>query len=705
MSELDGFSLKRSHIIEGAVTPLDICVIIILFVYIVQLKERYLHLKELGLGKEKLQLYKLLIFGPPGVGKSSLFEVLLGKNRNTTRNSTGVLNVVQVQVKIEVNKPLDYLSPSKLTPSLQSPSFWHEVDRKQQKARLHTIIKRKVKSSTVLLRSNSLSTEEDQCKKLSSVEQSILEEKYKTQQFSKTMLICYDSGGHLEFFDVMPALTTLPTGNIMVFNMEKGLGDCEVGGYHINGKKYTSQGNANLKFDCTKLLQTAIANIQSLSKRRSASSSKMIPHNLLVVGTHLDKCGTDTEKHETVKKLDKIIYEQILAENTSMVKTRKPGEVSQYLHPISNTEDTLSRHKIAQEIRTAIEEMSQDETDYSEIEVEWLLFQLEIQETKKDYIGQSEYMNIAQNCNMNKSDARNALKFFHEVGIFFYYEKVVDVVFCNPQWLFDRLTNLIVQKYDPLNYSIENNIKKGKFSREDIDSIYAKMIDPTGPLKLEDILNIFVDHNIMACLPNKSEYFMPALLSPSPPNAFLLKPCDEKVGSTLYIEFENTFVPRGVFCCLVVNLAKEGWVINENKAYKDIVIFQIVKNQQAVFMDKIKYICLEIYVKKGEQIPGKKDSYDVCKLFKLKLLDICAQMKIDCTCKVGFSCTNPECSKVVCFPDTQFPFSVESKCKCCCEINTLDYDQLVWLLPSYLTDQLKQQVIKMSYFHYVYEYI
>ena len=635
-----------------------------IFVFVEFSTERYLQCKKQGFEKEKLQLYKLLIFGPPGVGKSSLLQVLVGENPSDVRNSTGVLNVVQVQVKIAITKQ----------------SSWHLFSRKEEIARLRGVIKTQFENR---YKWNTFFTEHDDT--LMSVERTIVQDTTSiSDKYVETILICYDSGGHLEFFDVMPALSTLPTGNIMVFDMEKGLGSCTVDGFYIDGECHSSQGQD--QFDCTTLLQTAVATIQSLTKRKVSNASATSSHNLLVVGTHLDKC---VEKQKTLKCLDKKFYEDVLSKDTCMVKTRQRGQNSLIIHPISNTDASTERDKIAQEIRTAIEEMSKDEIDYSEIQVGWHLFQLEIQETQKSYIGRSEYLHIARSCNMSEDDTPKALQFFHELGILFYYKAAVDVVFCYPQWLFDRLTDLIVQKYRPNSYDIEENMKKGKFSIQDLDTIYKEHIYHDGPLKLEDLLNIFVHHNIMACLPNSNEYFMPALLKPSPASFSLSQLCGEQIGSTLFVQFENTYVPRGVFCCLVVNLAQEDWLVNENNSYKDLIIFQIASNQQVVLFDKIKYIGLKMYVKEDKTL--KTNHFDICKTFDLKLKNICSQMRIDWNFKFGFPCKNSDCSDIVCI-DFHFPCSLETKCNNCFKRNSLDYDHLVWLFPPQFTDGLKLQV-------------
>ena len=99
---------------------------------------------------------------------------------------------------------------------------------------------------------------------------------------SNSTIALYDSGGQPEFFDVIPLLHTLPTGNVMVFNMNEPLEakiDPELyeSGHFVSTGEQTHYTNAEL-------MKTALASIQSCVTKQASSLS----NNLLVVGTHFD---------------------------------------------------------------------------------------------------------------------------------------------------------------------------------------------------------------------------------------------------------------------------------------------------------------------------------------------------------------------------------------------------------------------------------
>lgn len=663
----------------------------------------------------KLQFYKVLIFGPPGAGKSSLFQVLQGIMPNPTRQSTGVLNFVQLQMDLVIG----------------SSSKWYPFSRKDALSRLRKVVEINTKLLNQVDLQNNCATQRsddatdgnavnsyptsrsdvthgstiDSCStnrsttngnttdlcdtSLMKTEKELLKISESTlDKFADTVLICYDSGGHLEFFDLMPALTTLPTGHIMVFDMEKGLGTCEVDGFYIDNMCHSSCGKT--EFDCTKLLQIAVGNIQS-------SATKKASNKILVVGTHLDKCGSDdASKHKKVRNLDRHIYEEVLGRDpNSIAKKRKRRDSqisSQYIHPISNLEVPPERNEVATEIRTAIEDMSKMGSYRSEIPAEWYLFQLEIQEKQKNYIGKGEYIGIAAKLNMNPEKAKQALRFFHELGILLFYEKIVNVVFCHPQWLFNCLTNLIKQKYSPLNFEIENDIKVGNFRLTNLMEIFGRHLDVDGDLETRHLMEIFVHHNIMAPRPVPSDdiYFMPAILKASPKNV-LLESCGRKVGEALYVKFDNLYVPRGVFCCLVVKLMQRGWKLREKIIYKDLIVFEVFTKRLIVLRDNVTSISFEMHNEDNSEDIAVLQARGFLSELAEHLNSVCKQMKIVDELKFGFFCASEDCPQIACLE----PYSLKINCESCNDSSFLNESQLIWTLPTSTIDHLISQVHRL----------
>ena len=627
------------------------------------------HQAKHDLGTEELQLYKLVIFGPPGVGKSSLFQVLLGKSPDPVRSSTGVLYRKLVQVKVAIT-----------TLAGQSKSLWHLVSIEDEILRLRSTIKRAI-DKPKQVEPPSMGTDID--KSEMKVEEKLFQTSTEVPthiEYASTLMACYDSGGQPEFFDVMPALMTIPTGNIMVFNLSKDIHLNIESEFYEEGKSSQLQHQAH--YTTAELMKTAIANIQSYFNYDSTASSESNTHRLLVVGTHLDLCGhTVHEKLHKVTEIEASMCNDVLAGGADqMVYTDSNGKI---IHPISNTYHE-GRDDAAQKIRTAIEHMSKYQKSYSQVPINWLLFQLEVQLTSKHYIGRSECIDIAKHCYIKENEVDYVLMYFHQLGILLHYREVKglkDIIFCNPQWLFDQLTELIKVKYNapPL---IQPDISKGIFYKQRLIDIYSEKLDAKGQLKFENLLELFTHLKIMAALPNEpDQYFMPALLNPAPTDIPLQEEYGVQVHDAMLVKFENRCFPRGMFCCLVTHLAQGGWKIQVKDAYKNLIMFQITSDHYVALFDKINHMAVEIHCKKESCSRGTP--YKACDKLYGSLEEVCKMFQMYCDFKFGFVCKN--CKE---FAGVKLQYTISTDCFCgkCQRNHELNRDQLVWFIPPQLLE-------------------
>ena len=686
--------------------------------------EKYLKAKH-DLGSEKLRLLKILFFGPAGAGKTTLFSVLLQQDLKSLRQSTGVLDRKLVQFKVAVQRD-----------TTKSISQWKVISIDEEILRLRYAIENNIEERTkketdkdipeiqkwlnslayddskpnmnidekLQTAVDSISTDQSE---ISENESDIFKMKLQEQfTVNDTLIACYDSGGQPEIFDVMPALATITTGNVMVFDMSKDLNLPLDSNFFKEGNHWRSS-HSKTHYTTAQLLKTALASIQSCAiphSSRSATNISAKNSQLLVVGTHLDLCGdTEDQVFERLLETEKIICNKILPEcsNLSVIERQK-SEITRIIHPIANKcdEDNIKavedRKKAAQEIRTTIENMSNIDSVGHEIPISWLLFQYEIKlQSKGPCILRSDCDEIAEKSYIRQEDIDDVLFFFHELGVLLYYkEKLNHVVISDPQWLFNQLTKIIELKYNP-SYDAKKSIKKGIFKKKFLAEIYGKEFDSNSVIKYEDFITLFVHLNIMAKLSDTPEqYFMPALLDPAPTGTSesVDKAYGSKVFSTLIIRFKDGLIPRGAFCCLITLSVQNNktWKLQNNVTYKNLVVFQIESNKEyLICFDKINCIAIEIHQK--ELLPNNHQVI-CCTLYE-SLKEVGNKIHLNGKFEFGFLCENCQAGENFAGVQVQQPcFPENLLCDVCQHNPRMTYDQLVWFIPSKITDILNAKV-------------
>ena len=672
------------------------------------------------LGSEELQLCKVVFFGPPGVGKTSLCKVLIKSTdtkQESEQSSTDILDIKLVQFTVEVTKD-----------EKEGKSVWNVVTLEKEIKRLHRIIEKRLhnRENPNELQQESYNKVQQKHPPLEDVSLPIVEknesihemicdclpepptiEKQKTYQKTSNFFIAlYDSGGQPEFFDVMPLLNTLPTGNVMVFNLNESLNAkispelYEKGCRMFTGKE-THYTNAEL-------MKTALANIESCITKRSVSGHKKV----LVVGTHLDEYVVGKENiEESLSQLDDTLCKAVLSDSTRsmLVYYSREGEEDRIVHPISNINFDKQQNEVAQKIRTAIEGMCKIANTKTKIPNSWLLFQYQIRLLKKPCISLRDCQNIADRVYI-KEDVKVVLMYFHDLGILLNYKELDDVVFCDPQWLFKQLSTLIRAKYNKsFSPDMENGIVTIKFLAKNIYPSLEK--DTEEILKLKDLLKLFTSLYIIAKLPDKDSenflgeepeerYFMPALLSPAPQNLSLSE-FGKAFYDTMYVMFKGTLFPRGMFCCLVALLTKKQntFKILENNMHKNLIIFQKVTDESqnyVILSDKINHMTVELY---------QQNEYNLlheiyCELAEA-LQEVCRRMRLNYQFQFGFACREKSCQEKNSKKDTATVAIVDLRHSCCPKIMsctgcsksvTLSYNQLLWFVPLKALDVLQSEV-------------
>ena len=215
-------------------------------------------------------------------------------------------------------------------------------------------------------------------------------------------------------------------------------------------------------------------------------------------------------------------------------------------------------------------------------------------------------------------DTNEALWFLHHcVGTLMHFpdvEEIKDIVICDPQVVFDSVTELIFNNFtfEHVGKLASENLKKnGQFSLEDVQRIAknskSDSLPPPKLLKLLKYLNIIAPIKSEGGSPKSDEvFFMPAVLKHATEKELHMKQSSTD-PVPLMIHFKCGFVPVGVFCAMIASLVSRKdlrWRVLEPKPghvlYKNRATFRVNGAYNLTLISKPKWY--EIYI---ARIPTK----------------------------------------------------------------------------------------------------
>ena len=243
-------------------------------------------------------------------------------------------------------------------------------------------------------------------------------------------------------------------------------------------------------------------------------------------------------------------------------------------------------------VHKRLEQIMKNYFDDLPIPASWLMFSIFLRKISNNKMGNHVHTLSLSQCHeigkrLNVTDIDEALWFLHHcVGALMHFpdiEEIKDVVICDPQVVFDSVTDLILNSFTfelVGKLASENFKKNGQFSLEDIQKVARN--SKTDYLPLPKFVKLLEHLNIIAPIRPECHssshvhhevFFMPAVLDHATEEELHMEQSSAD-PVPLMIHFKCGYVPVGVFCAMIASLVAQednlGWILQKSRDGHDL---------------------------------------------------------------------------------------------------------------------------------------
>ena len=242
-------------------------------------------------------------------------------------------------------------------------------------------------------------------------------------------------------------------------------------------------------------------------------------------------------------------------------------------------------------IRKTIEDIIRCSFSQTEVPPSWLMFRILLILVGKPVVSLSLCRALANRLEM-PTPVEDAILFFHlHIGSLMYYpevESIKDMVICDPQVIFDSISELVIDTFGVANRAIPRSIRKefeskGFFTLKHIEcTTEKKRKSHLTPKQLVDLLkHLGVLAEIHPSTQDDStKFIIPAILRNASEDELLPDGSYDQTYSIM-VHFNCGLVPYGVFCFVIAHLiSSQSTLTLEWKLRKDLPI----KKNKVVFL-------------------------------------------------------------------------------------------------------------------------
>lgn len=458
-------------------------------------------------GYVKLKIVKMLLIGPPGVGKTSFCYLLFNHPPPLKAQSTGIARpargieriagqegdkewvFVDAQVLKELiaeassfyelknnlqpsendpqsqlsenNDPLVTASPEYLLVPGEQNNFLYSSDNSSMQTE-HID-----NSDSMILVANpasvfpcshqniSINITEPSTLLTSSPTSTFINEEVvdmMTQNYGASKELCestwvhvLDSGGQPQFADISRAFVRGNTVNLIVINLTESLSDKPKFKFIAKGKELPIKVPKYLKLTNLQLIQTFIRSIISTihTVAQEGPNEKDKHPFIAIVGTHRDQYKISIFKETLSKKNEKLIQELKEFKDHLLFYNERKNKL---IFPVDST-CKRKRKTVSEKIRKRI--MSEPNVSrLVDIPIQRYLFELKIKEQlQKSMNGLISFemcKQIGADIHMEENNVKECIIYFDNIALFLYFSDVLpQVVFTDHQYLLDIISAII----------------------------------------------------------------------------------------------------------------------------------------------------------------------------------------------------------------------------------------------------------------------
>ena len=374
------------------------------------------------------------------------------------------------------------------------------------------------------------------------------------QLSQSTWIYVLDSGGQPQFADVSRAFVRGNTVIVIVHKLTDRLSSKPIFQYSIDGKPLTQP--KELRMTNLQLITTYVRSISSAKLAAvDGADSGSLP-TFLIIGTYEDKMGGWRWLfQESLKQKNAQLIAALQQYKDQLIFYNESEQ--ELIFPVDNM-CLKTREDLSSLVRTYVIGRKKAVIK-KKVPIRWYVLESNIKEEgeKNDHgiVSQTRCQDIGQTLEMTKTQIQGAIAFFKSLSVFLHFNTCSHLVFTNPQYFLDALSNIIrisfvdfpqklLQKGKILQPNAHRRLQEEGLFTIDLLDLVSIQFAP-GLFEKADLLRLLCDLCIVAEVhrDESTYYFIPTALSPkhltTNEKKIFAKTCDP-----LVLSFEHGVVPQ-----------------------------------------------------------------------------------------------------------------------------------------------------------------